>query len=587
MSKAKKRPSFPDIFPSDVEGEFEGIDMLDDEEDDYQEPDTWTIISAMDRVLNLARDSRLSDHFWITSKSPLSFLHDKLGLTDMQIIVLAIMIEAGNTVTWRQLGNFLGITRLSMMVYSDEIEELVNKRWITHSVKRDPRGNWQGYHLVFGVVKALRHNEVFVPESIENLSEQQFVDKIVRRVGTHSNDPDYEFEYDEEWMMQLIEANRQLPICKELQQIDDKHARSLLLMAVYDYARWGGDENEGLTLVHIETLYNDFGGFLCSELRTGNHILMQRGLIEHKCEDGIADTEQYVLTKKTKSELLSAYTPNHVRKDSKGKSPFLKSYTSIKEKALFFNAAEQQQIERLTSLLHVDNLPSIQQRLEEQGMRKGFACLFYGDPGTGKTETVMQIARQTGRDLMQIDIAGLRDKWVGESEKNIKSVFTRYRELCKKSDVMPILFFNEADAIIGKRNENAEQSVDKMNNAMQNIILQEMEDLDGILFATTNLTTNLDRAFERRFLFKVEFHKPDTEVKEKIWMSMLKNIGSDEAHLLATHFDFSGGQIENVARKRTIDYILTGKFASLDEIEEYCRAEILTGKERRSIGFTL
>jgi len=221
-------------------------------------------------------------------------------------------------------------------------------------------------------------------------------------------------------------------------------------------------------------------------------------------------------------------------------------------------------------------------------MRKGFACLFYGAPGTGKTETVLQIARQTGRDLMQVDIAGLRDKWVGESEKNIKEVFARYRKLCKNSEVMPILFFNEADAIINKRTENVEHSVDKMDNAMQNIILQEIEDLDGILIATTNLTSNLDKAFERRFLYKVEFHKPDTDVKTKIWCSMLKDISIEDAHQLASHFDFSGGQIENIARKRTVDYILSGKFASLTEIEDYCRAELLADKkQRKPIGFSL
>ena len=268
-------------------------------------------------------------------------------------------------------------------------------------------------------------------------------------------------------------------------------------------------------------------------------------------------------------------------------SRFLKNHDSIKEKSLFFNTSEQEQIERLTSLLSTENLPSVQERLEEQGMRKGFACLFYGAPGTGKTETVLQIARQTGRDLMQVDIAGLRDKWVGESEKNIKEVFARYRNLCQTCEVMPILFFNEADAIINQRTENVEHSVDKMDNAMQNIILQEIEDLDGILIATTNLTSNLDRAFERRFLYKVEFHKPDTDVKTKIWRSMLKDISADDARQLASHFDFSGGQIENIARKRTVDYILSGKFASLDEIEGYCRAELLSGKERRSIGFNV
>jgi SpoVK/Ycf46/Vps4 family AAA+-type ATPase len=267
----------------------------------------------------------------------------------------------------------------------------------------------------------------------------------------------------------------------------------------------------------------------------------------------------------------------------------LKSHTTIKEKSLFFNTTEQEQIQRLTSLLSTENLPAIQQRLEEQGMRKGFACLFYGAPGTGKTETVLQIARQTGRDLMQVDIAGLRDKWVGESEKNIKEVFARYRALCNNSEVMPILFFNEADAIINKRSENVEHSVDKMDNAMQNIILQEIEDLDGILIATTNLTSNLDTAFERRFIYKIEFQKPDTDVKTMIWRSMLKNISVDDARQLASQFDFSGGQIENIARKRTVDYILSGKFASLTEIEDYCRAELLSDKKQRKpiAGFSL
>jgi hypothetical protein len=66
---------------------------------------------------------------------------------------------------------------------------------------------------------------------------------------------------------------------------------------------------------------------------------------------------------------------------------------------------------------------------------------------------------------------------------------------------------------------------------------------------------------------------------------MLKDISADDAHQLASHFDFSGGQIENIARKRAVDYILSGKEATLDEIEDYCRAELLSGKERRSIGF--
>ena len=559
--------------------------------DEFKEPDTWTIITALDRVLDMAEDSQLSDDFWESVKNPLAFLRQELGLTNIQIVVLAIMIEAGEAVTWKRLGHFLGCSRLSMMVYSEEIEELVSKRWAIRKGAREMGAFFEGIALSYGVVTALRHNKVFVPEKIDGLTEQQFVDKLESHIEKNMNDRSIDFKDDEEWMLQLIKANPHLPLCHDLLMFDDIHVQSLLLLIVVDYAQWEGSVGEGLTFETISSLYPE--DYECDglrhELRNGTHPLIECGYIEHKCIDGQVDTDRYMLTRNTKTELLSAYTPSHskCRRMKQDNSRFLKNHDSIKEKSLFFNTSEQEQIERLTSLLSTENLPSVQERLEEQGMRKGFACLFYGAPGTGKTETVLQIARQTGRDLMQVDIAGLRDKWVGESEKNIKEVFARYRNLCQTCEVMPILFFNEADAIINKRTENVEHSVDKMDNAMQNIILQEIEDLDGILIATTNLTSNLDKAFERRFLYKVEFHKPDTDVKTKIWRSMLKDISADDARQLASHFDFSGGQIENIARKRTVDYILSGKFASLDEIEGYCRAELLGGKERRSIGFNV
>ena len=564
------------------------VDLPGEIMDEFKEPDTWTIITALDRILDLAQDSQLSDEFWKSVKNPLAFLNKELGLTNVQIVALAMLIEAGEPMSWKSMGNYLGCSRLSIMVYSEEIEELVTKRWAIHKGVHEIGGFFEGIALVRGVVTALRHNKTFVPEKIDGLNEQQFVDKLERHVEKNMNDRNAVFNDDEEWMREFAKANPHLPLCHEVLKFDDIHVQSLLLLIVVDYAQWEGSDGEGLTFQTIDGLYPEEYDcdFMREGLRDGSHPLIQCGYIEHKCNEGQADTEQYMLTRKAKSELLSAYTPSHSKcRRMRPDDRFLKSHDAIREKSLFFNTSEQEQIERLTSLLSTETLPSIQKRLEEQGMRKGFACLFYGAPGTGKTETVLQIARQTGRDLMQVDIAGLRDKWVGESEKNIKEVFARYRRLCQNSEVMPILFFNEADAIINKRTENVEHSVDKMANAMQNIILQEIEDLDGILIATTNLTSNLDKAFERRFLYKVEFHKPDTDVKTKIWRSMLKDISADDARQLASHFDFSGGQIENIARKRTVDYILSGKFASLDEIEGYCRAELLGGKERRSIGF--
>lgn len=556
--------------------------------DEFKEPDAWTIITALDRILDMAQDSKLSDEFWKSVKNPLAFLNKELGLTNVQIVALAMLIEAGEPVSWKGMGNYLGCSRLSIMVYSEEIEELITKRWAIRKCVHEIGGLFEGIALARGVVTALRHNKPFVPEKIDGLNEQQFVDKLESHVDKNMNNRNAVFNDDEEWMLQLAKANPHLPLCHEVLRFDDIHVLSLLLLIVVDYAQWEGTDGEGLTFQTIDDLYPDefYCDFMREGLRNGTHPLIQCGYIEHKCNEGQADTEQYMLTRKAKAELLSAYTPSHSKcRRMKPDDRFLKGHASIREKSLFFNTSEQEQIDRLANLLSSETLPSIQQRLEEQGMRKGFACLFYGAPGTGKTETVLQIARQTGRDLMQVDIAGLRDKWVGESEKNIKEVFARYRRLCRNSEVTPILFFNEADAIINKRTENVEHSVDKMDNAMQNIILQEIEDLDGILIATTNLTCNLDPAFERRFLFKIEFHQPDTAARAKIWKTMLKDISDEDALQLASHYDFSGGQIENIARKRTVDYILNGKTATLSEIEDYCRVELLNGKATRKIGF--
>lgn len=565
---------------------------LYDEMREFKEPDEWTIIAALNRVLEVAEDSQLSDEFWETIKNPLAFLRNELGLTNIQIVVLAVLIESGDAMTLKGISEYLNCSRLTVMVYSDEVDELVTKRWLIRRNVHDIGGFFEGYALARGVVTALRHNKVFVPEKIDGLTEQQFVDKLESHIDKNMRDRNMEFKDDEEWMLQLVKANPDLPLCHEVLKFNDIHVQSLLLMIVVDYAQWEGTDGEGLQYQTIDDLYPEEYecNFLRHELRIGSHVLIRHGYIEHKCDEGQVNGEQYMLTREAKNALLSNYKPSRSkcrRVTLNGR--FLKSYKTIKEKPLFFNATEQVQIDRLASMLSIENLPSIQERLSEQGMRKGFACLFYGGPGTGKTETVYQIARQTGRDLMQIDIAGLRDKWVGESEKNIKEVFARYRSLCKHSEVMPILFFNEADGIINKRTENVEYSVDKTNNAMQNIILQELEDLDGILIATTNLTSNLDSAFERRFIYKVEFHKPDTEVKARIWQSMLKDLSLADAHQLASHFDFSGGQIENIARKRTVDYILSGKMASLTEIEDYCRAEILDDKKKRKpiVGFSL
>jgi SpoVK/Ycf46/Vps4 family AAA+-type ATPase len=108
--------------------------------------------------------------------------------------------------------------------------------------------------------------------------------------------------------------------------------------------------------------------------------------------------------------------------------------------------------------------------------------------------------------------------------------------------------------------------------------LEEIENFEGILIATTNLANNMDNAFERRFLFKVEFKKPSVSVKSQIWKSKLPHMSDDDCKFLASHFDFSGGQIDNIVRKKEIYEIVYGKESDFQTLIQFCREESLSNQ---------
>jgi DNA polymerase III delta prime subunit len=256
---------------------------------------------------------------------------------------------------------------------------------------------------------------------------------------------------------------------------------------------------------------------------------------------------------------------------------------SIKPKQIFLNPEEKKQVEVLEKLLHQEKLGKIIEQFDQAGIAKGIVVLLYGEPGTGKTETVYNLAHATGRHLMIVDIAGMKDKYVGESEKRIKQLFDEYKKACAYFEQVPILLFNESDAIISKRIE-VSSSVDQMNNSIQNIILQELEDFEGILFATSNMQLNLDKAFERRFLYKVQFKLPNAATREKIWQHKLPELMPADSVHLASKFTFSGGQIDNVARKYLLEKIIQDKEFNLTKLENLCEEELF-GNHSSRIGF--
>ncbi|MFA5384754.1 MAG: AAA family ATPase [Eubacteriales bacterium] len=185
---------------------------------------------------------------------------------------------------------------------------------------------------------------------------------------------------------------------------------------------------------------------------------------------------------------------------------------------------------------------------------KGVSVLFYGTPGTGKTMAAEVLANELDLDLFKIDLAQVVSKYVGETEKNLKSVFAE----AKFSN--SILLFDEADALFGKRSE-VKDAHDRYANIEVAYLLQKMEEYDGIAILAANMRANLDEAFIRRLQFAVEFPFPNEEFREKIWLGMFPAEapkGSDiDVPFLARNFKITGGNIKNI--------VLTAAFFAVEK----------------------
>lgn len=538
-----------------------------------------TLLEAIEKVVALSEDSMLSDKLFVEAAPEIGLLEDSYGITPVQAVLFCICMYKGpNRVDYDDIASYLNLSNIAILKYGDDMDALVRRRLLRYHDANDE----DEFNVCRPVIKMLKHNEAYVVPKTTGLDSHALFDHIEMLMNDLENNTITANNLYEE-LKELFEDNPKIDFVRKLNNFnlcDEDMALlvmfcHLLLNKEDDDIRFGQMEDVFCT----KTRFNRAK----AELKNATHELMRLKLIEHYCEEGIADVKRYKLTESAKRNLLVEFnisipednTANMLKPDS------------LTAKEMFYPARIEKQVKELGSFFQTDKYAKIRERMQERGFRSGFACLFYGGPGTGKTETVYQLARLTGRAVMVVDVPQIKSKWVGESEKNIKALFDNYREHVRQMKLSPILLFNEADAIIGTRKNGAESSVDKMENSIQNIILQEMETLDGIMIATTNLEDNLDSAFERRFLYKIKFDKPDAAVRQKIWKQMIPELTNSDAKKLAAAFDFSGGQIENVARKHNINVILYGEQTDmLDTLMEYSSAEKLNSKHKvNKIGF--
>lgn len=202
---------------------------------------------------------------------------------------------------------------------------------------------------------------------------------------------------------------------------------------------------------------------------------------------------------------------------------------------------------------------------------KGLNVLFHGPPGTGKTTAAEVLAGELGLELFRIDLSQIVSKYIGETEKNLQNVFQ------EAGDSYAILFFDEADALFGKRTE-VKDANDRHANTEVAYLLQKMEEYDGVTILATNLHAHLDEAFIRRMRFSIEFPFPDEKQRLRLWEAMFPKtaplMDNVDLPFMAKAFKLAGGNIRNIALGAAFYAADEGKSIGMDHVVRATRREL-------------
>lgn len=575
------------------------------------EPDIFT---SMGKIVMESKNSRLSPEFLEAVEDDAAPIRDMLHLTTIQAVLYSLFVDHSQRrcVVLTDIHDWIGGALVDLLRYKKDIDVLARRHLINIFEAQNSNPGTLYYMVPTRSINQLVNHEKIEYEDDSNLTIERLFVFLEDFYKEASHGLDYDTLFSN--INTLMERNQHLEYARKMLELKPKMSEASFLLFNYvacravnendfliGYSEIMSFETEMLSTTTVRCMtsgveqlgklnlleMNDKCDFRC-EMK----LLLSANAIETLLQEVHLDCKELIQRTKDTSDdddddELNEQQNEQDNKPTESKIRGMLEAGKIHPKSMFYPSAVQNQVTQLTNLLQEESFQNIRQRMQERNMRQGFACLFYGAPGTGKTETALQLARETGRDIMQVDISEMRNKWVGESEKMVKGLFDRYRKAVETTKLTPILFFNEADALFSKRCTDIERSVDKMENALQNIFLQELENLNGILIATTNLTSNLDKAFERRFLYKVCFERPDSDCRRSIWKSLLPELSDDDAKTLANQYDLSGGQIENISRKCIVDSILYGNDQKdgLKRIMTYCGNETIKDVRHQKVGF--
>ena len=307
-----------------------------------------------------------------------------------------------------------------------------------------------------------------------------------------------------------------------------------------------------------------------SDILKGISPLLQKDLLTFKTGPFRALTDmcpsESLLAKLYGAE-VSKKNNNHL------KHGHLDDLSDYKPQQLFYNETEQSVIHEIATVLSAETYPRVLKQLEEHGSYTGITTVLYGEPGTGKTSSVMEIAHRTGRKVFKVEIATMLNAYVGESERNVAELFKEYHDLLKKEPHHPILLLNECDGLLHRRFAGGRSATDNMANTLVTLFLENLENAKGIIFATMN-EPNWDPAFDRRFLYKIEMHTPALDTRRQILAHAFPSLPTYCIYTLAHQYKLTGAQIANIKKKYLLKTLAKPNLALHDCIHELCASEL-------------
>jgi hypothetical protein len=508
-----------------------------------------------------------------------------LELDSKMSILLSVLIceqLMGEIVSVKKMMKHMGFASIDIIKSNESIKMLKKRGWLSVSKRRMHSFKLDEYEVSKHLLDAITYNDKnkLDKKEPENLAMallhmRQF---ITNALG--------DYELDELTDSICIEMERHtnfnfIRVIYESKLLIDLEKVILIWMA--SEVMRGREEFDFNNIIEIFTQDPSYTFWFKSRISSGKSQLVTDGYIEFKRPNFIDFTAVAIGIKI--NDLL-----DELRQDTDHKKKSVRYTTLIEpkdlnEQKLFFNKNDENNFQKVDQLLDDEKYKALMNQFQYKGMKQCLTMLFHGLPGTGKTELVKQMALKHRRNIYQVDLSGIKDMWVGESEKNLKRVFKEYNDSLKYSSKTPILLFNEADALLGIR-VNVRHSTDQMHNSLQNILLQELEDMNGIFIATTNLINNIDGAFDRRLLFKQKFELPNTETRTKILELQFPEMNKELLNKLSQDYDLSGGQIQNIKRKLMADQILFGNSFITDQLLlEYIENEIRFRTNKNKIGY--